>query len=198
MKLISSTVAKFLNEKFEPSARDDKQEEIKFFFQNQMTSNYKMDERILKELFNKHVSPASENDKIGLHIYYRTKKLSNLIIKNRVWQNTNQDLRNHVVYQYLCDKAECNFSTYIGYTTCSLFERFKMHTQTGSIIKHLKEKHKISKVPRRDLLDNTTVLTHDKDKRKLVILEALLIKEKRPSLNSQAEGSDSILKIFIH
>ena len=53
-----------------------------------------------------------------------------------------------------------------------------MHTQTGSIIKHLKENHKISKVPRHDLLDNTTVLTHDKDKRKLVMLEALLIKEK--------------------
>ena len=74
-----------------------------------------------------------------------------------------------------------------------------MHTQTGSIIiKHLKEKHKLYKVHRRDLFDSTTVLTHDNDKRKLVMLEALLIKEKRPNLNSQAEESDRNLKIFIH
>ena len=85
-----------------------------------MTSNYKMDERTLKEMFNKHISPISDNDKIGLHEYCRTKKLSNLVIKNRVWQNTNQYVRNHVIYLYLCDKAECNFSTYIGYTTCSV------------------------------------------------------------------------------
>ena len=45
-----------------------------------MTSNYKMNESILKEMCNKHVSPASHNDKIGLHVYYLTKKLSNLII----------------------------------------------------------------------------------------------------------------------
>ena len=80
----------------------------------------------------------------------------------------------------------------------SLYERFKIHTQTGSIIIQLKEKHKINKVPRRDLLDSPTVLMYDKDKRKLVMLEALLMKEKRPSLNSQSEGCDRILKIFIH
>ena len=82
-----------------------------------MTSNYKMNERILKEMFNKHVSPTSDNDKIGLHVYYLTKKLSNLILKKRVLRNTNQDHRNHVVHQYLYDRALCNFSTYIGYTT---------------------------------------------------------------------------------
>ena len=46
----------------------------------------------------------------------------------------------------------------------------------------------MNKVSRRDLLDNTTILTYDKEMRKFVILEALVIKEKRPSLNSQTEG----------
>ena len=69
-------------------------------------------------------------------------------------------------YPDLCDKAECNCSTFIDYTTCSLYEKFKMLTQIGSINKHLKEKHKKSKVPRRDLLDNKTVLTHDGDNQK--------------------------------
>ena len=35
-----------------------------------------------------------------------------------------------------------------------------MHTKTESIKKHLKEKHKLNKIPRRKLLDNTTVLIH--------------------------------------
>ena len=61
-----------------------------------------------------------------------------------------------------------------------------MHTQTGSIIKYLKERHKINKVPRRDFLESTAVLTLNKDKRKLVMIETLLITEKRPSSNSQA------------
>ena len=63
-----------------------------------------------------------------------------------------------------------------------------MHTQTGSIVKHLKEKHKINKVPRRDLLDNIAALTFDTDKRKLVMIEALLIKKKRPIRNPQSVG----------
>ena len=46
----------------------------------------------------------------------------------------------------------------------------------------------MNKVSRRDLLDNTTVLTYVKEMRKFVIPEALVIKEKRPSLNSQTEG----------
>ena len=82
---------------FESSAQDNNKEES-IFFQNQMTSNYKMDERTLKEMFNKHISPISDNDKIGLHEYCRTKKLSNLIIRNRVGQNTNQELRSRVLY----------------------------------------------------------------------------------------------------
>ena len=63
-----------------------------------MTSNYKMDVRMLKEMVKKHISPASDNDKTGLKVYCRTKKLSNLIIRNRVGQNTNQELRSRVLY----------------------------------------------------------------------------------------------------
>ena len=104
-------------------------------------------------------------------------------------------MRNHVVYQYKCDRAECNFSIYIGYTTCSLYERFKLHTQTGSIIQHLRVAYNIDRLPRRQLLDKTELIAMDRDKRCLVTLEALLIKEKKPSLNSQAEGRDWLLKI---
>ena len=85
MKQVSNSIAKFINEKFEPSVRDNKNKRIKILFQNQMISNYKMSEGILTEIFNKHVSPGSDKDKFSLYVYYRTRKLSNLILKNKVW-----------------------------------------------------------------------------------------------------------------
>ena len=47
------------------------------------------------------------------------------------------------------------------------------------------------------LFDKTEVIAMSRNKRRLVMLEALLIKENKPSLNSQAEGRDRLLKIFI-
>ena len=75
-----------------------------------------------------------------------------------------------------------------------------MHTQTSSNIQHLQNAHNINTVPRRQLLHITEVIAMDRDKCRLVMLEALLINEKKPSLslNSQAEGRDLLLKIFIH
>ena len=65
-----------------------------------------------------------------------------------------------------------------------------MHTQNGSIMKHLKECHEINKIPRKELLDDT--------RRKLFLAEAILIKQENPCLNSQAERCDRLLKIFVH
>ena len=107
-------------------------------------------------------------------------------------------LFHHVVYKYTCEKEGCNSLSYIGYTTCSLAEKFMMHTSTGSICKHLREKHQAKRIPKTELLENTKILVWYPDKRRLIIAEALLIKTGRPALNSQDEGSTRVLKIFIH
>ena len=107
--------------------------------------------------------------------------------------------KHHVVYQYACNLPGCNPDTkYIGYTACSVWERFKMHTQTGSIKKHLKDSHSINKPSRQELLDKTEILKTINDKRKLIITEAILIKNNKPLLNAQEEGADRLLKIFKH
>ena len=73
--------------------------------------------------------------------------------------------------------------------------RFKMHTQNcSSIKKHLLQHHKINKVSFAELTKDVTVLKSCPDKRDLTIYEAILIKMKRPTLNSQAEYSDKFLK----
>ena len=74
--------------------------------------------------------------------------------------------------------AQCpsHLFMYFTDTKCSLHERFKMHTQTGFIMQHLRNAHNITRVPERQLLDATEVIAMDRDKRRLVMLEALLIK----------------------
>ena len=92
----------------------------------------------------------------------------------------------------------CNSPLYIGYTTCTLYDRFGMHTQNGSIKKHLAEAHNIQRIPRRELLESTEVLATCNIKRKLVMTEAIFIKDMKPALNSQDEGCNRLLKIFKH
>ena len=198
MEIIETTIKKFLNSLTKPKSQIESEDQINFYFQNQMTSNYKAEEEKLRKIVHKHISSVSPDSRINLQIYYKTKKTKNLFIKNNMHKDIDSNKRHHVVYQYTCSRAECNFSKYIGYTTCSLHERFKMHTQNGSIIKHLRTAHKIQKVPRKDLLENTSVLATVMDRRKLIMTEAVFIKEKKPNLNSQAEGCDRLIKIFVH
>ena len=71
-------------------------------------------------------------------------------------------------------------------------------TIVSSIKKNLGEKHKITKFLRKYILKDTTVLATCMDKRELIMSEAVLIKEKRPTLNSKNEGSERIIIIFVH
>ena len=104
-----------------------------------------------------------------------------------------------MVYRYACNQEGCNSSpNYVGYTTCTVAERFKMHAQTGSIKKHLSEAHGMTRIPKADLIQSTTVLRVCHSKGRLRMMEAVLIKETKPSMNAQDEGCDRLLKIFKH
>ena len=73
-----------------------------------------------------------------------------------------------------------------------------MHAQTGSIKKHLVEIHDMTRTPENDLISSTKILGHNSSKGRLRMLEAIMIKDMKPSLNSQEEGCDKLLKIFKH
>ena len=72
-------------------------------------------------------------------------------------KNRETGQQHHCVYQYSCSRDRCNSTqTYIGYTTCIIFNRFKMHTQNSSSIKkHLSDSHQINKISTADLILNT-------------------------------------------
>ena len=152
----------------------------------------------MKNIVDKHLSTVDPDANHKLQIYYKTKMVSNLFLKNKKHQSEEPYQRHHVVYQYSSNRAGCTTSNYIGYTTCNLHKRFKMHTHNGSVIKHLREKHKIYKIFRKkNILKDTTVLARCMERKKLLMTEAVQIKEKRPKLNSKNKSCARFAKIFV-
>ena len=184
-----------MEKKLDQPATTADPDSISFFFENQMTQNYKTEEKKLQELFTKHVVPVADSVGVKLLIYYKQKKLSSLFIRNKECRANEKCNRHHVVYEYTCNEEGCNAPKYIGYTTCTLYERFAQH---ASIKKHMSEVHGVARIGRRALLESVTVLCSISDRRRLIMTEAMMIKQNKPQLNSQEEGSTRLLKIFKH
>jgi hypothetical protein len=125
-------------------------------------------------------------------VYNENKKVKSLFIKNN---GHSSNANNNVVYQYNCPEDGCNAISYIGYTTCTVAQRFYAHAQTGSIRLHNKNAH-ASKPPTRKLLESTSIIYRGKNKQELTIAESLLIKENKPALNIQDEQFSRVLAIF--
>ena len=199
MKIIDKTVKEFLDNKIQQHDPSPIKNKVNLYFRGQMSSNYKVEEEQLKQIVTKNVKVVSDEDRINLLIYYKNKKLRNLFIKNKISSSKEISDHHHVVYAYSCNLDGCNSNhKYVGYTTCTVDERFRMHTQAGSIKKHLTDVHNINRVSKKDLISCTKILKSCASKGQLRMTEAILIKSMKPSLNSQEEGCDRLLKIFKH
>ena len=202
MKYIDKNIELFLNKYVLSQNKETASKNIiPFYFHNQMTANYKQDENKLIKIVKEHVEPCDENSRTNLTIFYRARKLGQLFIRNKLYSGKIDIAeRHHVVYQYTCPRDGCNSTqSYIGYTTSSVANRFKMHTQNcSSIKKHAKNTHNLNKVASVELLECVKILKQSPNKRELLFLEALCIKSFKPTMNAQSEFSDRILKIFKH
>ena len=149
-KIIEEQISRFLSNKMtrtKPSETDDK-EKVNLWFMNQMTSNYKNEENKLTKVIRTHVQPASENQVVKLNISNKAVRLCKLLIKNKTCLETDPAMQLHVIYRYTCNNDGCISTSHVGYTTCTLRERFRTHTQKGSIIKHLRDAHQRTRIPR--------------------------------------------------
>jgi len=200
MTVIDTTINKFIDSKINKFPNTNVSgTKIQLFYRSQMHSAYKSEEKRLQQIISKSIVPARKEDTINLRIYYKCKKVHNLLITNRPITPRSVPERHHVVYQYNCSQVGCNSnSTYIGYTTCSLADRFRNHSYNGSIRRHLIDHHSVQRVQAVNLLNNVKVLKSCTDIRELYMTEAVLIKELKPNLNAQDEGCDRLLKIFKH
>ena len=127
-----------------------------------MTSYYKIEKKKLQQIIHNNIKSAIPDAHVKLLIYYKNKKLKNLLISNN----------NHK-----CEREPCNHAQfYIGYTTTTVKSRMTAHAQQGSIEKHLMEVHHQSKVATQEIMKNITILRKVHNPNDIQIAEALLIK----------------------
>ena len=153
-----------------------------------MWCNYKIDEKQLTEIM-KNVKTIDCDHSIELNIFLQNQKIEEYLNRNNPHKSA---CKYKVVYQYNCNEGECNSQIYIGYTEQTLEERFQQHQ---SIIKHLNEVHRVTRRKPSEL-QSIEVLHNGTNKQELLIMEALFIAAKKPTLGSQKEGRDRVLRIF--
>ena len=182
------------NTRMEDSAPEEvgnKENIIKLFYRNQMTDKYRREEKEIQSLISRFTLPTDNNSIVKPTIYYKNRKLKNLLIRNNPNKPTDHF---NVVYKYSCQETHCNVAStdYIGHTTVTIKERFKQH---ASIKKHYRITHNRN-ITGSEMLENVSILARAQNKQDLIIMEALYIKEYQPSINTQADDFNRILKIF--
>ena len=162
-----------------------------------MSPSYRVDERVLRGIIRKNVKCKQPNTRLQLTIYYKNTKIGSLIMRNNITKDKSHLKTTNVVYQFKCPYEDCQLrltGDYIGMTTTTLSRRMTMHLQDGAPLQHMMQEHQRA-LTRQDLTENTTILRRDNNRRKLQILEALLIREKKPAINKQLK-SCIILDLF--
>ena len=200
--IVDQQIRKELNRQSTTTPEPDKS--IVVYYCNQFNPNYKQDETSIKNIIKKYVTPKDPSRYIKPIIYYKKQKTANLIIKNNTGQSKEKVAQTNVVYKFKCPIGSCKLqenNTYIGLTTTTLSRRLSLHispTSPSAINKHLSLHHKLPKERfRSTVVDNTDVIFKTNCQRRLMIVEALLIKLTSPTLNTISfERGDSILAIF--
>ena len=180
----------------EKQAEDGRGQIYKIFYKNQMSPNYKTDEKALKQIIKRNVTPVKTEDRVQVVIYYKTRLASNLVMKNNEHEQGKLKATN-VTYAFKCTYGDCEprpDALYIGHTTTSLSRRLTCHLQSGAPLQHMEDTHN-RKLTRTDLTKNTTILAHENNRRKLQITEAVLIRIHKPVINTQ-QDHDGILTLW--
>ena len=156
------------------------------YYRNYMNTQYKTDEKILKDIIKKNVKCNSDSEHIELRIYYQGQKTSQLVMKNNP-NVTKPSNRTNVIYKFSCSHEDCRSrdAYYLGATTTTLTRRLTMHLreETGPV-EHWITKHK-QKPSHKTLKENTKTFDIINDHYRLFIQEALYIARYKPPLNTQ-------------
>ena len=183
--------------KAKDNTEDGHGQTYKVFYKNQMTQNYKSDEKTLQNIIKRNVMTQNKEDKLEVVVYCQSRRASNLVMKNNEYEQGKLKATN-VVYAFKCTYGDCEpcpDAVYIGHTTTSLSRRLTCHLQSGSPLQHMAEAHN-RKLRRADLTNNTTILAaHESNRRKLQITEVVLIRLNKPLINTQQEH-DGILTLW--
>ena len=82
MTMIEAGVKKFVDRRFDQQAITETRKYVPLYFRNQMSATYKQDETTLQKIIKDFIKPQNDNASVILHIYYKSRKLQQLLIKN--------------------------------------------------------------------------------------------------------------------
>ena len=163
-----------------------------------MSNSYKTDERVLKEIVVRNVSCVNDNDELKLIIYYKNKRVNQLIINNNPTKKTDSLQQTNVIYEFSCPKEDCKLLQnikYIGMSSTTLSRRLTCHLSSGGPKQHMEHFHHEC-ITRPITTDNTKILRRFNDPVRLGIAEALFMEANAPAINLQAAGFKRTLKLF--
>ena len=156
---------------------------VNVFYNNQYHKGYKRDEEALMKIIKRHVCQIEA--KIKIFIYYKSKKICNIFMKNNLSKTNLPDRhRSHIVYEFICSEGECSSfkNSYIGMTNLKLSEKLNSHRYNGSILKHYRLAH-LKDPSLEELINSTKILYYCDNRRNLPVHEALFIRNYKPNLN---------------
>ena len=165
---------------------------IDLYYRNTLTPAWKKDEKAIRDIIKKNVTPAQTDHHTRLKIYYKTPRTSSLIMRNNQ-ENITTLQQTNVIYRFKCTTGDCVTRNvyYIGLTTTSLSRRLTMHLQDGGPKTHLHDHHG-TRLTRDLLTTNTTILTRQHDKRRLAVAETVFIRDTSPIINTQTKTLTNI------
>ena len=151
-----------------------KNDDIKVFYRNTMTSAWKKDEQAIRSIVRRNCKTTNEEQQLKVQVYYKSPKTSSLVMQNNLSRNTSTLKQTNVVYRFQCKAGDCATRQvyYIGHTTTSLSRRLTMHLQDGAPKKHYSEQHNTT-LTRDILVNNTSILAHCQDRKRLSTLETV-------------------------
>ena len=113
----------------------------------------------MKHIIKNNVKCCNLKYSIQFTPYYRSNKITNLIIKKNLTPPTNTLKSTNLIYQFSCHEGDCELhnQTYIGLTTTTLSRRLTMHNSNGGPKKHTRNSHNIN-LTRESLINNTKII----------------------------------------
>ena len=101
---VNEMINKILNKFVQSSSQIDEEDRspIHIYYRNYMSTAYKVDERILRDIVRRGVITVSDDDRIQFTIYYKNRKVNNIIMKNSPKECDKDISRVGVIYQYFC------------------------------------------------------------------------------------------------
>ena len=83
-KIVEQHIKTFLENKLNSSNFKQCPHKIRIYYQNQHHSNYKVEERIIKNIILNNVKCLKEDHKLDIIFYYKNNKTHNLVMKNNL------------------------------------------------------------------------------------------------------------------